>query len=57
MVHGLGEWGADSDRGTILLEYGGHPVALDEIELAAALLEGHPRPKLDTYRGSMHRFF
>jgi hypothetical protein len=38
-VHG----GADGDRGTILLEYGGHPVALDEIELAAALLEGSPK--------------
>ncbi|HMI14629.1 MAG TPA: hypothetical protein VK567_24195 [Bradyrhizobium sp.] len=49
--------GADGDRGTILLEYGGHPVALDEIELAAALLEGSPKAKLDTTRGSTYRFF
>jgi hypothetical protein len=40
------------------LNTAGHPVVLDEIVLAAALLEGlYPRPKLDTTRGSTYRFF
>ena len=46
-----------ANRGTILLEYGGHPVVLDEIVLAAALLEGLTKGRLHTDRGSMHRFF
>jgi GntR family transcriptional regulator len=45
------------NRGTILLEYGGRPVVLDEIVLAAALVERLTKSRLHTYRASMHRFF
>jgi hypothetical protein len=46
-----------ANRGTILLECGGHPVVLDEIVLDAVLPEGLARGRLQTYRSSMHRFF
>ena len=39
------------------LNTAGHPIVLDEIVLAAALLEGLTKGRLHTYRGSMHRFF
>ena len=48
---------ADGIEAPFYLNTAGHPVVLDEIVLAAALLEGSPKAKLDTYRGSMHRFF
>ena len=52
-VHG----GADGIEPPFYLNTAGHPVVLGEIVLAAALLEGLTEAKLDTYRGSMHRFF
>jgi hypothetical protein len=52
-VHG----GADGIEAPFYLNTAGHPVVLDEIVLAAALLEGSPKAKLDTTRDSMHCFF
>ncbi len=40
-----------------VLEYGGHPVVLDEIVLPAALFKGITRAKIQAYRGSMYGFF
>jgi GntR family transcriptional regulator len=40
-----------------VLEYGGQPVVLDEIVLAAALFKGLTRAKVEAYRGSMYSFF
>jgi hypothetical protein len=58
MVHGPVNGGADGIEASFYLNTAGHPVVLDEIVLAAALLEGlYPRPKLDTTRGSTYRFF
>jgi len=59
MVHGPGEWGRGRHReAPFYLNTAGHPVVLDEIVLAAALLEGLcPRPELDITRGSTYRFF
>jgi GntR family transcriptional regulator len=40
-----------------VLEYGGHPVVLDEIVLPAAPFKGLTRAKIESYRGSMYSFF
>jgi len=40
-----------------VLEFGGQPVVLDEIVLAAALFRGLTRAKVEAYRGSMYSFF
>jgi len=40
-----------------VLEFGGQPVVLDEIVLAAALFKGLTKAKVEAYRGSMYSFF
>jgi GntR family transcriptional regulator len=40
-----------------VLEYGGEPVVLDEIQLPAALFRGLTRARYEAYRGSMYGFF
>jgi GntR family transcriptional regulator len=40
-----------------VLEYGGQPVVLDEIVLAAALFKGLTKAKVEAYSGSMYSFF
>jgi GntR family transcriptional regulator len=40
-----------------VLEYGGQPVVLDEMVLAAALFKGLTKAKVEAYRGSMYSFF
>jgi hypothetical protein len=50
--------GADGIEAPFYLNTAGDPIVLDEIVLAAALLEAlYPRPKLDITRGSTYRFF
>lgn len=40
-----------------LLEYGGHPVVLDDITLPAALFKGLTRARVEDYHGSMYGLF
>jgi GntR family transcriptional regulator len=40
-----------------VLEFGGQPVVLDEMVLAAALFKGLTKAKADAYQGSMYSFF
>lgn len=40
-----------------VLEFGGHPVVLDEMVLPAALFKGLTRAKAEAHQGSMYSFF